>query len=188
MDSFSEDLYQRAIKCVTRDFFEPRVISNLIRPILIERMIELLLGEGWKYVGEDWSGWDIEHEKSKFRIEVKQSAARQTWTDRKSLGGRLTKGSFDIRPRTGYFGEEAEFVEMPGRPAHLYIFAWQGIGDKNVVDHRDITQWEFYLIAAKDLPSTQKTIGLPSLQRRCRSVRYDSLLAAVQTKMDELEL
>ena len=55
-------------------------MSNLTRPIYVEGLVSLLLGNRWKYLG-DWDGWDLERDDGK-RLEVKQSAARQPWTDR----------------------------------------------------------------------------------------------------------
>jgi hypothetical protein len=36
-----------------------RVMSNLARPIYVEGLVSLLLGNRWKYLG-DWDGWDLE--------------------------------------------------------------------------------------------------------------------------------
>lgn len=52
-----------------------------MRPVYVEFMIAVILGEGWRLVSADWAGWDLENAQGA-RVEVKQSAARQTWTDR----------------------------------------------------------------------------------------------------------
>ena len=66
-------------------------------------MVALALGPEWKLPCEhrwDWAPWDIEHE-SGARIEVKQSAVRQTW-DREEVAERRNP-SFNIALRKGIF-------------------------------------------------------------------------------------
>lgn len=181
MNSFASGLYEQAVERVINDFYRPKILSNLVRPLLIERMIELVLGENWKYVGANWSGWDIEHIKKDYRIEIKQSSAWQTWSERSSSKGRLTKGSFDIRNRTGYFSEDgSKWIAETGRHADAYIFAWHGVSVKDNVDHRDITQWEFYLLPTEQLPAKNKTISLSRLQKLSDLVSYRELMQATE--------
>lgn len=65
---------------LARDLFDRPVMSNLARPLYVERLVARALLLAWRYVGSDWAGWDLESEAGA-RLEVKQSAARQTWTD-----------------------------------------------------------------------------------------------------------
>lgn len=180
MDTFSSELYEQAVKRVIKDSYEPKILSNLVRPLLIERLIELLLGNNWRHTGANWAGWDIEHIKEDYRIEVKQSAARQTWSNRESLGGKLTKGTFDIRARTGYFDKSGSiWTSENGRHADAYIFAWHGVGEENETDHRDVKQWQFYLLPTSQLPMT-KTLSLLKLQKLCEPISYNKLAEAVE--------
>jgi hypothetical protein len=141
------------------------IMSNLTRPLYLEKLLARLLKGEWRHVGGDWSGWDLENFASRARIELKQSAARQTWTDSPTRVGKPTKPIFDIQERTGYFGNGGStWINTPGRPADLYVFAWHPVFDpKEAVDHRDPDQWEFYLVPETQLPKGQKTIGLNSL-------------------------
>jgi hypothetical protein len=181
MNSFASNLYEQALERVTNDFYRQPILSNLARPLLLERMIEVVLGENWKYVGANWSGWDIEHESKDYRIEIKQSSAWQTWSERPSLRGRLTKGSFDIRSRTGYFSDDgSKWIAEVGRHADAYVFAWHGITEKEKVDHRDITQWEFYLLPTERLPAENKTISLSKLRKLANPISYRELAPAIE--------
>ena len=78
----------------------------------------------------DWRGWDFQH-RDGCRLEVKQSAARQTWTGSRAA----TKPVFDIRARTGYF-EGANWIADPRRFADIYVFALHPILD-DTADHCD---------------------------------------------------
>ena len=65
-----------------------------------------------------------------------------------------------------------DFTVSPGRHAHVYLFAWHPIADRDLADHRQIEQWAFYLIRSTALPPGQETIRLSVLNRlgaRCAS-------------------
>jgi hypothetical protein len=157
------------LRLADRAFGRP-LIENTLRSLWVEAMIEPYLGRtGWKYVGADWNGWDFE--RGRQRLELKQSAATQTWWFET---GKLTKPQFDIRQRTGYYEKGAEWVPVAGRPAQVYVFAWNGTvpynppneRDAHPVDHRDPLQWEFYVVPECYLPTeaTTKTMGLSSVR------------------------
>lgn len=113
--------------------FDQRLIQNQFRSAFVEAMIEPHLARGgWRYVGGNWSGWDFQH-KLGTRLELKQSAAWQTWDPFKQAASGLPPkpgpGIFDIAPRTGWFDEAGAIwtkLAEPGRPAHVYVFAWNG--------------------------------------------------------------
>lgn len=149
--------------------FDRQLIQNQYRSAFIEAMLEpYLASRGWEHLGDNWCGWDFEHT-SGMRLEVKQSAAWQTWDPFKKIGaGAVAKsgqGIFDIAPRTGWFDKTgAVFTKGRGRPANVYVFAWNGkVGE--TADHRDPDQWEFFIVPAADLPAEQQTIGLASLRK-----------------------
>ena len=176
-----EDLHRKIIDAIVSDEFDQRIMSNLTRPLYVERMVAFLLGDEWKYVGANWSGWDIENVNNGIRIEVKQSAARQVWTGRPSLGGRPTRGSFDIAPKGGYYTEDGKkYVKSPGRPADLYIFAWHPISEEAEADHRDLPQWQFFVVPKSVLPPGQKTMGLGRVKRLSDPVSAGELSESVR--------
>lgn len=162
----SLDTFRAASRRLMADLYDQRVMSNLMRPAYVEFMIAVILGKGWRLVSADWAGWDLENAQGA-RLEVKQSAARQTWTDRSSLAGRPGRGVFDIAVRRGYWREGGfEYVELDGRrPADLFIFAWHPVEALEQADHRDPAQWQFFVVPEDQLPPQQKTIGLGGVQR-----------------------
>jgi hypothetical protein len=110
-------------------------------------MVAAILGDEWELVSGDWSGWDLVN-KQGARIEVKQSAALQTWTGRVSLEGRTTPGTFDI--------------------------ARHQITDPSYADHRDVRQWRFFVVREDELPM-QKTVRLSIIERRWNAVGFRQL-------------
>lgn len=93
-------LAQDIVREIVSELYEQKVLSNRMRPLYVERLLARLLGGNWKCVGGDWSGWDLE-DAGGLRIEIKQSAARQTWTDGPTRKGNATKPIFDIEERAG---------------------------------------------------------------------------------------
>jgi hypothetical protein len=66
------------------------LIENSYRGLIVEIMIGEALGADWRHCSGDWRGWDFEHVEG-CRLEVKQSAARQTW----AAPAKLSPPSFD---------------------------------------------------------------------------------------------
>jgi hypothetical protein len=152
--------------------FGSPLISNIYRGLVAEIIIGAALDPEWQLCSGDWRGWDFEHPAG-LRLEVKQSAARQTWTGER----KATTPIFDIRARTGYF-EGADWVADPRRFAHIYIFAHHPIMDESA-DHRDPRQWRFYLIPTTRLPAG-KTISLVKVALLSDAVPWIGLKAAIE--------
>jgi hypothetical protein len=165
-----------ALRLAARIFDRP-LIENQYRSAFVEAMIEPYLApHGWSYKGDGWSGWDFERNDGT-RLEVKQSAAMQTWSAPRNI---QTRPSFDIAARTGYFYEGgSKWEPIPGRCAQIYVFAWNPIYGPET-DHRNPDQWVFYIVSAARLPEGQRTIGLSKIKRLADAVPLEFLGDAVQ--------
>ena len=148
------------------------VIQNDFRGFLAEVIIGTALGTEWQWCSGDWGGWDFEHF-DRTRLEVKQSAARQTWAAPK----KPAPPRFDIRSRTGYY-VGAEWNAQIGRHAHIYVFAYHPIADASA-DHLKPGQWQFHVIAADRLPPS-KTIGLAKVSALSPAIPWSELSSAVE--------
>ncbi len=146
---------------LARKLFDTPVIQNQYRSAFIEAMIEpILASDGWRYAGDSWGGWDFDHPDGT-KLELKQSAAQQTWSNARHL---RTRGAFDIAARTGYYDQGgSRWTVSPGRPAQIYVFAWNGVYGP-ATDHRDPSQWDFFVVPTILLPA-QKTLSLSTLRR-----------------------
>ncbi len=113
--------------------FDTTVMQNNLRVLYVEAMVDVLLGPEWRSTGGDWAGWDLEHENGT-RVEVKQSARKQTWGVSKSVP------RFDIRAASGHYPDGVTYVKNSSgeRLADFYMFAWHEGSDQRVPE-----QWEF---------------------------------------------
>lgn len=165
---------QSQILADTSSLFDKEVIQNNLRGLFAEIMVNNLLGPDWRHYGVDWAGWDLEHE-SGARLEVKQSAKRQTW------GKSLTSPRFSIRAAHHHYDSNDQYVANDERLrlADIYVFAWHDGSDQ-----RNPYQWQFYAIAAKDLPKDQASIGLRPLRSLVDPTSANELRPAVQAILD----
>lgn len=153
--------------------FGRRLVQNNFRAVVVEAMVDMALPAAWRWCSADWAPWDFEHTDGT-RLEVKQSAARQTWAAPRTRGQRR----FDVATRKGRWDEGTVWVAQPGRYAHIYLFADHPITD-DTADHCDPGQWHFFTIAARDLPAT-RTASLNRVAALAEPCRYDELAVVVE--------
>lgn len=148
------------------DMFDAPIMQNTLRGLWVEVLVSEILGPDWKHSGNDWAAWDIER-RDGLRIEVKQSAADQSW------GPSTSSPRFSITAPKGYYREDKTYVLNPSgkRLADIYIFAWHE-GD----DQRIWSEWQFFVVKSDRLPNQQKSIGLTAIQKLSTPVSYADLL------------
>ena len=171
----------RRIQTTLMHRYDTPVMNNVYRSDYVECLVMFTLGDDWWLTwtrGWDWAAWDCQHT-SGVRLEVKQAAARQSW-DRETPA-RHRAPRFDIAPRTGYWTQDgSRWVDSPGRPADLYVFAWHGESRDGYADHRDAKQWLFFVVAEQDLPKNRKSVGLTGLKAIVSPCRIADLKHAVR--------
>ena len=150
--------------------FGKPLVTNVYRSVIVEAIVATALPD-WKWCSTDYSSHDFV--RGRIRIEVKQSARRQTWSC-----GRLSRPSWDIAPRTGFWLNGVTWVPTPGRNADLYLLGLHSVTDERA-DHRDPLQWQFYVIPALALPDT-KSIGLRAAEQLAAPVTLDRLPLRVE--------
>ncbi len=149
------------------------LVTNVLRGQVVEAIVALALEPEWTWCAADYNSWDFERVDG-IRLEVKQSAARQSWAP--PSHGRISP-SFEIKARTGRW-EGAVFVPEPGRAAQIYIFAFHPVLDDHA-DHRDPEQWEFYPVRTTDLPARQR-VGLKTVRRLANAVAFCDLKSRIR--------
>lgn len=143
---------------IAQRLFGSNVVQNNLRSEVVEEIVSTALSLDWKHCSGDWAGWDFEHINGS-RLEVKQSAARQSWNEIKEPNPR-----FDIAKRKRYWiGSSLTELNKEQRLANIYIFAWHSIIDATC-NHFDVNQWQFFVVDEQLLPS-QKSIGLMGLTK-----------------------
>ena len=158
---------------VTEAAFGKPLVTNVLRGQIAEAIVALALEPEWDWCSADYSGWDFERGDG-LRLEVKQSAARQSWGTSKP-----SKAIFDVAARTGHWEGGTEWIAKVGRPAHLYVFAHHGIYEDHA-DHRDPSQWDFYVVPTSALPDI-KQMSLGTIKTIATAVCVDELAAAVRS-------
>ena len=153
------------------------VVRNDLRGELVEEIVGVALAPEWRLCGGDWGACDLRHEKSGQTIQVKQSAARQSWVSGSRGYGRPR---FSIASKTGRY-EGAVWIPGEGRNADIFIFAWHGMTGADC-DHADPAQWKFFVVSEVALPA-QKSLGLQELARLTTAVDFSDLKDAVLALM-----
>lgn len=156
--------------------YAPKILGNAERGDIAEEIVAGILDPGWQYCGGAWAGWDFQHSDGT-RIELKQSAARQTYTPKKA-----SKPIFSIKKKAGYWKDGTVWKRAPIRTrfAHIYIFAWHGCVSDATCDQADPAQWQFYMVPTTQLPCKSTTVKLDTIQKMVRVYNADELPAAVE--------
>ncbi|QZP07220.1 hypothetical protein [Caenibius sp. WL] len=163
---------------VSQAAFGSALVTNVLRGQVAEAIVALALEPEWNWCSADYSGWDFERPDG-LRLEVKQSAARQSWST-----GKPSKPIFDVAARTGHWESGTQWIAQVGRPAHIYIFAHHGIYADHA-DHRDPAQWAFYVVATRDLPDL-KQAALSTISRFTTPVPVTALADKVRVTASQI--
>lgn len=153
------------------------LIRNVLRGELVEQIILDALGRDWQ-PADDYASWDVEHRPSGTRIQIKQSAARQSWSDAASVA---CVPRYSIGARHGYSTVTNRWSEARQRHAQIYIFAWHPRTDESA-DHRVASQWQFHVIGVDRLPPAA-SIGLSALAALAPATGIDGLAPVVRILM-----
>jgi hypothetical protein len=133
------------------------LVENSWRSHVVETIVESVLSPKWKWCAEAWSGRDFDHVETGLWLEVKQSAAKQSW---KGTPKRSSQPKFSIKTAKVHWTDGVNPKPLAGR-AEIYVFAYHPRKDDKA-DHRDPLQWTFYVVPTRDLPEA-KSISLSKL-------------------------
>ena len=153
------------------------VVRNDLRGELVEEIVGMALAPEWQLCGSDWGACDLRHSKSDLKIQVKQSAAKQSWVAG-SRGPSLPR--FSIAAKSGRY-DGLDWIAGESRNADIFIFAWHGATGADC-DHADPLQWKFFVVSEAALPA-QKSLGLPQLERLTTAVDFSGLRSVIRSVM-----
>lgn len=141
------------VKRLQRDLFGDRLIQINLRGIFVEYMVAEALGHNRRVVSQAWNVWDLEIGDPKcdfpdrIRIQVKNTAATQIWHE---PTGKLTdcQWSLKMRNRPDSFVRDNPNVPCEGYGflCDVFILCHHPIRDWKLSDHRDLSQWDFYVV------------------------------------------
>lgn len=154
------------ISRITHRLFGQPILTNVVRGEVVEEMCLMALEPEWQHSGGDYGAWDLENPETGLRIQVKQSAARQSW------GVAISSPTFSIAQKTGRW-EGASWIAEPSRNADIFVFGWHPLTDERA-DHRVMGQWQFFVLPEAKLPN-QKSIRLSVLQKLAAPCSWSDL-------------
>ena len=155
---------------ISTELFSRPLLTNIHRAAVVEAIVAFATEPDWIWCSGDYSSFDFRH-RDGARLEVKQSATLQSWNAKSRTP---SKCAFDIAARTGEWEDGVRWVERPGRNADIYLLCHHPLVTDNA-DHRDPTQWRFYIVPESSLPQ-QKTIGLSAVEKLATAATYAGLL------------
>jgi hypothetical protein len=163
---------------LSRRLFGGPILENRFRGLFVEELVGMALEPDWSYTGGDWAAYDFVSRCQRWKLEVKQSAAKQSWAGNPSLGG------FSIREALGLWsGSVWEEFEAPKRVADIYVFGWHAFTSPEA-DHTNCSQWDFFVVESGRLPQGQKSISLKSVSKIAPPIKLDRLKLCVETVLD----
>ena len=165
---------------LTHRLFGCPLLRNSIRGELVEEMVAQALEPEWALCAGDWAACDLKQVGGPLRIQVKQSAARQSWH---ADDNPPSRPRFAIAHKTGRY-EGPTWITETSRNAELFVFGWHPVTD-STADHRDPAQWQFFVVPETALPP-QKSISLSALQKLAKAVPLDGVQKAVEQVAKEL--
>ncbi|MBU2533349.1 MAG: hypothetical protein KKB37_11450 [Alphaproteobacteria bacterium] len=163
---------EKIVARASQALFSKPLVTNVYRSVIAEAIVADALGD-WEWCSADYASCDFTHRDGR-RLEVKQSAYRQTWTT-----DRLSRPSWDVAARTGYWEDGVVWVDEPGRNADIYVLCLHVVKDESA-DHRDPAQWSFFVIATDRLPDI-KRLSLARAHSITEPVLYDQLASQVDS-------
>ena len=169
----SEMTPQQIAELASSRAFGTRLITNVLRGLVVEAIVSTALCPEWRWCSEDYFQYDFEHPTG-IGLEVKQSAACQSWETKVPSVAR-----WDIAARSHVY-EDDKWVGRPGRAAGIHVLAWNPVSDRALADHRDPMQWQFFVVRSSSLSPT-KTIGLAGAKRLASAVGISELRQTVST-------
>jgi hypothetical protein len=169
------------INRLTKRLYGSPIIRNDARGEVVEEIVAMALEPEWRGCGGDWASCDLIRPADGKRIQVKQSAAKQTWH---KADARPPRPCFSIKEKTGRWEEGDRWVDERSRNAEIFVFAWHPVTDSSA-DHRDPSQWQFFVVAELALP-TQSSLSLSRIRQLTEPVEFDGLAAKVRNIADTL--
>lgn len=167
---------------LTRRLFGSPILQNNVRGEVVEEIVASALEPEWQHCSGDWGPCDFQHPGSGLRIQVKQSAARQSWD-----AGEVAreKVRFSIAEKSGRYEDDGTWIAEASRNAEIFIFAWHPTTGA-AADHRSPDQWVFHVALERDLPP-QKSISLAAVRGLAPAVEFAGLAAAVDAAEARLQ-
>lgn len=155
------------------------ILSNATRGRFAEFIVATATNIDMTILRDEWSAYDLETPEG-IKLEIKSAAYIQSWFQRS-----FSKISFSTKAALYWDSLTNDQSSEKKRHADVYVFCLLHHDNKPTVDPLIMNQWEFYVMATKELNEytrSQHSITLNSLQRLTSAVPYDKLYEAIKLK------
>jgi hypothetical protein len=155
------------------------LLSNATRGVFAEFIVATATNIDITQPREEWSAFDLTTPDG-IKLEIKSAAYLQSWQQRE-----LSKISFSTKLSLYWDNITNQQEKVAKRHADVYVFCLLHHEDKQTVDPLNLDQWEFYVLATKqlnDYKRSQHSITLKSLRGLTIAVQYDKLYDEVKKK------
>lgn len=155
------------------------ILSNATRGRLAEFIIATATNIDVTSVRDEWGPYDL-ITSNNVKLEIKSAAYLQSWEQKM-----LSKISFSTKLTYGWDDKENRRSLIPQRQADVYVFCLLKHSDKQTINPLDLSQWEFYVLATRqlnDYTRSQHSITLNSLKRLTQAIDYDQIEREIKTK------
>ena len=155
------------------------ILSNATHGRLAEFIVATATNINTTKCRDEWSAFDLETPEG-IKLEIKSAAYLQSWFQQ-----RLSKISFGKRAALYWDSLTNKQSETAKRHADVYVFCLPHHENKQSVDPLNLNQWEFYVLATKqlnDYTRSQHSITLKSLQALTKPICYDKLHEEIRLK------
>jgi hypothetical protein len=155
------------------------LLSNATRGVFAEFIVATATGIDTTQPREEWSAFDLTTPDG-ITLEIKSAAYLQSWNQRE-----LSKISFSTKLSLYWDSTTNKQETVAKRHADVYVFCLLHHEDKQTVDPLNLDQWEFYVLATKQLNEyerSQHSISLKSLKRLTSPVSYGQLREEIERK------
>ena len=148
--------------------------DNTQRGVLAEFLVALALGRT-ETRRKAWDNYDVTTS-SGLRIEVKASGYLQSWAQ--ATHSRLSFGPVIART---WDANTNEFGAAPEVRADVFVFSVQTCKDPQRYDALDISEWEFYVVAAERVREcAYKSVSIAWVRRHADPVSFSELAATIE--------
>lgn len=155
------------------------ILSNATRGCLAEFIVATATNIDTTQCRDEWSAFDLETPDG-IKLEIKSAAYLQSWFQRT-----LSRISFSTKAALYWDSLTNKQSETAKRHADVYVFCLLHHNNKQTVDPLNLNQWEFYVLATKqlnDYTRSQHSITLKSLKALTEAVSYDKLHDEIKEK------
>jgi len=152
------------------------ILSNTIRGGFAEFIVATATNIDLAILRDEWSSYDLKTPEG-IKLEIKSSAFIQSWYQHK-----LSTISFNTKPSLYWDSYTNVQSNTKKRYADVYVFCLLYHKEKTTVDPLNLDQWEFYVLATKELNEyrrSQHSITLRSLQNLTPAIPYKMLQNAI---------